>query len=61
MLTSTSKIDLQPTAIQIVELQNSDIALMAENNNGTVTVYALGGKPTVDYTMQVLITEVTVV
>lgn len=53
-----SKIDLQPTAQQIVALQNADIALMAENNNGVVTVYALGGKPTVDYTMQVLITEV---
>jgi hypothetical protein len=56
-----SKIDLQPTAQQIVALQNADIALMAENNNGIVTVYALGGKPTVDYTMQVLLTEVAYV
>lgn len=56
-----SKVDLQPTAYQIVEMQNNDIALMAENDNGVVTVYAIGGKPTVDYTMQALITEVTVV
>ena len=56
-----SKVDLQPTAHQIVALQNADIALMAENNNGVVTVYALGGKPTTDYTMQVLITEVAYV
>ena len=55
---ANSKIDLQPTALQIVELQNTDIALMADNNNGVITVYALGGKPTVDYTMQALITEV---
>lgn len=60
-VSANSKIDLQPTAQQIVALQNADIALMAENNNGVVTVYALGGKPTVDYTMQVLITEVAYV
>lgn len=58
---ANSKIDLQPTAQQIISLQNADIALMAENNNGVVTVYALGGKPTTDYTMQVLITEVAYV
>ena len=60
-VTENSKIDLQPTASQIVELQDEDIALMAENDSGTVTVYALGDKPTTDYTMQVLITEVTTV
>lgn len=60
-VTVNSKIDLQPTAQQIVSLQNADIALMAENNGGTVTFYALGGKPTVDYTMQVLLTEVAYV
>jgi hypothetical protein len=58
---TNSKIDLQPTAVQIVELQHNDIALIAENNDGVVTVYAIGGKPTKDYTMQALITEVTVV
>lgn len=60
-VTSATKIDLQPTAQQIVALQNADIALMAENNGGTVTIYALGGKPSVDYTMQVLLTEVSYV
>lgn len=60
-ITVNSKVDLQPTAVQIVELQNSDIALMAENNDGVITVYAIGSKPTIDYTMQALITEVTVV
>lgn len=56
-----SKLDLQPTPTQIVELQDAEISLMATNNNGTVTVYAIGGKPTSDMTMQVLITEVSVV
>lgn len=60
-VTANSKVDLQPTAVQIVELQNNDIALMAENDNGVITVYALGSKPTVDYTMQALITEVVAV
>lgn len=60
-VTVNSKVDLQPTALQIVDLQNNDIALMAENDNGVVTVYAIGGKPTVDYTMQALITEVAIV
>lgn len=58
---ATSKLDLQPTPAQILELQDAEISLMASNNNGTVTIYALNGKPTSDYTMDVLITEVTVV
>lgn len=57
-VTVSSKVDLQPTALQIVELQNADIAFMTENNDGVITVYAIGGKPEVDYTMQALITEV---
>jgi hypothetical protein len=60
-VTDNSKIDLQPTALQIVELQDNDIALIAENTNGVVTIYALGSKPTKDYTIQALITEVVVV
>lgn len=55
---ANSKIDLQPTAAQIVTLQNQEIQLMVENNNGVCTCYAIGGKPTSDMTMDVLITEV---
>lgn len=57
-ITSYSKIDLQPDAYQIVQLQSDEISLMAENNDGIITVYAIGNKPVEDYTMQVLITEV---
>lgn len=57
-VTANSKIDLQPTATQIVALQNEEIQLMVENNDGVCTCYAIGGKPTSDMTMQVLITEV---
>lgn len=60
-VTSASKIDLQPTVAQIVDLQNADIALMAENVDGVVTIYSFGGKPSADMTMQVLLTEVSYV
>lgn len=60
-VTASTKIDLQPTAQQVVSLQQEDIALMAENNNGSVTIYALGGKPKSNYTIQVLLTEVSYV
>ena len=56
-----SKLDLQPTPDQLVELQDDEISLMATNNQGVVTVYAFNGKPQNDITMQVLITEVAVV
>lgn len=57
-VTENSKVDLQPTAVQIVELQNNEITLMLQNDNGVVTALAIGNKPAQDYTMQVLITEV---
>lgn len=60
-VTTASKIDLQPTAQQIVSLQNEEVSLMIENNSGEVTCYAIGNKPTVDYTIQVLIQEVSYV
>ena len=60
-VTSSTKIDLQPTVAQITSLQNADIALMAENANGTVKVYSFGGKPSSDMTMQALLTEVSYV
>jgi hypothetical protein len=57
-VTANSKVDLQPTAVQIVDLQNNEITLMLQNDNGVVTAWAIGNKPVQDYTMQVLITEV---
>ena len=60
-VTANSKVDLQPSAQQIVSLQNSETTLMTSNDGGVITVWAIGTKPEVDYTMQVLITEVTYV
>ena len=57
-VTANSKLDLQPTAVQIVGLQNSGITLMLQNDNGVVTAWSIGNKPVNDYEIQVLISEV---
>ena len=58
---TNSKLDLQPTPEQIVQLQNDEISLMAANTDGVVTIFAIGSAPTFDITTNVLITEVTIV
>lgn len=57
--TANSKVDICPAPEQLVELQSTGIALMAVNEDGVVTVYAINNKPTVDYAMQVTLTEVS--
>ena len=59
--TPVTKVELNPTAMQIVNLQNDDIALMAQNDAGTITVYSFGGKPSASMTVQVTLTEVSYV
>lgn len=60
-ITPNSRIDLQPTIMHFSDMIKYGIALQAVNENGVVTVYAIGGKPTSDYEMQVFITETEVV
>ena len=50
-----SMVDLHPSVAQIGVLH---CILTAENEGGTVTVKAIGEKPTTDITMQVTLTEV---
>lgn len=57
-VTNNSKIDINPTVEQLSIFHSKDIAFVVGNNNGTITVYCIGQKPTNDYTMQVTITEV---
>lgn len=57
--TEHSKVDLQPSVEQLAIFHNKDVEFVAENDGGVITVYAIGDKPTQDYTMQVSITEVT--
>ena len=58
--TEYSKVDLLPSVEQLAIFHNKDVAFVTENEDGVVTVYAIGEKPTNDYTMQVSITEVKV-
>lgn len=57
--TEYSKIDLQPSVEQLAIFHDKDLAFVTENEDGVVTVYAIGDKPTNDYTIQVTIMEVT--
>lgn len=59
-VTEFSKVDLLPSVEQLAIFHNKDLAFVTENEDGVVTVYAIGDKPTQDYTMQVQITEVVV-
>ena len=57
-VTENSQVDLTPDAEQLAVFYNKDLSFVTENDGGVVTVYAIGQKPTNDYTMQVTITEV---
>lgn len=56
--TPYTKVDLQPTLEQLKVFRNKEISFTTENSGGVITVYAIGDKPTTDYTIQVTLTEV---
>lgn len=58
--TKNSQVDLTPSAEQLSIFHNKDLAFVTENNNGVITVYAIGQKPMNDYTIQATLTEVNV-
>ena len=58
--TVNSKVDLQPDATTIAQMEDDGtVALYISNNNGTLTANAVGEKPTVELTIQATITEVS--
>lgn len=59
-VTPNSQVDLTPSVEQLSIFHNKDLAFVTENENGIVTVYAIGQKPTNNYIMQVTITEVEI-
>jgi hypothetical protein len=59
-VTPYSKVDLLPSVEQLAIFHNKDVTFVTENENGVVTIFAIGDKPAQDYTMQVSITEVVV-
>lgn len=59
-ITEYSKVDLLPSVEQLAIFHNKDVAFVTENEDGVVTVFAIGDKPTNDYIIQASITEVAV-
>ena len=57
-VTEYSQVDLKPSAEQLALFHKKDLALVPENEDGVVTVYAIGDRPLNDYVIQVSITEV---
>ena len=53
-----SMVNLQPNVEQLENFRNKELALTTENDGGVVTVFAIGDKPTEDYTIQATILEV---
>ena len=59
-VTENSQVDLTPSVAQLVIFHDKDLGFVTENDDGVVTVYAIGQKPLDDYNIQVTITEVDV-
>ena len=59
-VTEKSQVDLTPDVQQLLAFYEKDLAFVTENEDGVVTVFAIGQKPENDYTIQVTITEVGV-
>ena len=59
-VTEYSQVDLTPSIEQLVIFYEKDLGFVTENEDGIVTVYAIGQKPENDYTIQVTLTEVDV-
>ena len=59
-VTPYSMINLQPSTEQLSIFYEKDLAFVAENEDGVVTVSCVGHKPLNDYTIQITVTEVIV-
>ena len=59
-ITPNSKVDLQLSSEQMVIFYEKDLAFVAENDNGDVTVYCIGQIPENNYELQATVTEVVV-
>lgn len=57
-VTENTQVDLKPSIEQLAIFYNKNLTFVAENDNGVVTVYAIGQKPQNDYTIQATLREV---
>lgn len=58
--TDKCQVDLTPDLQQLEIFYEKDLTFLTKNKAGVVTVYAIGQKPSNDYTIQVTLTEVDV-
>ena len=59
-VTAFSQVDVTPNVEQLDIFRDKDLAFVTVNENGIVTVFAIGDRPLNDYTIQVTVTEVAV-
>lgn len=59
-ITPNSKVDLQLSSEQMVIFYEKDLAFVAENEDGVVTVYCIGQIPENNYKLQATVMEVIV-
>lgn len=58
-ITAKTKVDVQPNSTVITNMMNNNVySLYIENNNGTLTAYAVGGKTSTSLSLQVSLVEV---
>lgn len=58
VITANSKVDLTPNVEQLDVFHEKDLAFVAENEDGVVSVFCVGQVPTHAYTIPVVVTEV---
>ena len=56
--TSRTKVDLQPTMDQVDMMYSQSVGFFTMNEGGVVRAYAVGNKPTENFTIQITMTEV---
>ena len=57
-VTENTKVDLTPSAGDLVDFYEKDLSFVTENDDCVVTVYCIGQMPEKTYTIQVTLTEV---
>lgn len=58
IVTNNTRVDLQPTVDQLIYILEDSLSMFAVNQNGVITVYSVGGKPSLDMTIKVSTQEV---
>lgn len=58
IITANSKVDLNPDSEQLDIFHEKDLAFVAENENGVVSVFCVGQVPENSYTISATVTEV---